>query len=58
MDDLYETNFQSNGEFYKICILYNNIDHLSMVVGKTLVNVVYSNIRKQKKIVIQNKNEV
>jgi hypothetical protein len=31
MYDLYDTNFQSNGEFCKIDILYSNIDNLSTV---------------------------
>jgi hypothetical protein len=27
MDDLYDINFQSNDEFYKIRIRYNNVIH-------------------------------
>jgi hypothetical protein len=29
MDDLYNTHFQSNGEFCKICIRYSVIDNWS-----------------------------
>lgn len=32
MDDLYDTNFQSNCGFYKIHIRYSSIDQMSTVV--------------------------
>jgi hypothetical protein len=31
MDDLYDVNFQSNGEFCKICIRDSSIDHLTII---------------------------
>jgi hypothetical protein len=31
MDNLYDINFQSNDQFYKIHIRYNNINDLSTV---------------------------
>jgi hypothetical protein len=44
MEDLYDTNFHSNGELCKICIRYNSddhfttVDHLALALFKSLIS--------------------